>query len=472
MKIQISNFGPIDFLEFDIDKGLHLIYGKNAVGKSYAANCIYCLLKNLSPIVTNNIQHGDFSIELQKLTHTAIADLSNGETVDLSVQYTSFINEKLKLHIAQGFEISLNNTFPSLTNLSNKYSNNPFKIEVFSTSSESISFEPKGNDLLASYHNRNQESIIAKKGSDGTYELRSMETIIGTTISTPKLVLDLVIEHALLKVQSMAFKLSASIKDIYFIPAGRSGLHQTINAWGPIIAEISQYRFQLKNKKLEIPALTEPISDYFLDLSTINAAASNSNFDTIIQKIEENVLKGTVFYDEHSQQIYFRPKGLDLNLGLSETSSMAAEIAPIVIFLKHILNNRHSNNNTAHQVQEYAPNYGVIQSKQDIIFIEEPEAHLHPETQVALLEMLAELSTMDIKIFMTSHSNYMFNKMNNMLLDGRLDKDNVAVYHLIDGAGGSIKNVDMTVTADGVNDDNFQNISKMLYNERMNIYEK
>ena len=471
MKIQISNFGPIDFLEFDIDKGLHLIYGKNAVGKSYAANCIYCLLKNLSPIVTNNIQHGDFSIELQKSTHTAIADLSNGKTVDLSVQYTSFINEKLKLHIAQGLEISLNNTFPSLTNLSNKYSNNPFKIEVISTSNESISFEPRGNSLLAFYHNLNQESIFVKKVSDKKYDLFSNENIIGTA-TNPTLINAFITGYALTKVQSITSKLSANIKDVYFIPAGRSGLHQTINAWGPIIAEISQYRFQLKNKKLEIPALTEPISDYFLDLSTINAAASNPSFDKIIQKIEENVLKGTVFYDEHSQQIYFRPKGLDLNLSLSETSSMAAEIAPIVIFLKHILNNRHSNNNTAHQVQEHAPNYAVTQSKQDIIFIEEPEAHLHPETQVALLEILAELSTMGIKIFMTSHSNYMFNKMNNMLLDGRLDKDNVAVCHLIDGAGGSIKNADMTVTADGVNDDNFQNISKMLYNERMNIYEK
>ncbi|MEY3239894.1 MAG: hypothetical protein RIR11_1332 [Bacteroidota bacterium] len=471
MKIQISNFGPIDFLEFDIDKGLHLIYGKNAVGKSYAANCIYCLLKNLSPIVTNNFQHGDFSIELQKSTHHAIADLSNGGIVDLSVQYTNFINEKLNLHIAQGFEISLNNTFPSLNNLSNKYSNNPFKIEVISTSNESISFEPRGNSLLAFYHNLNQESIFVKKESERKYDLFSNETIIGTA-TNPTLIYTHFIEHALIKVQSITSKVSANIKDVYFIPAGRSGLHQTIKAWGPIIAEISQYRFQLKNKKLEIPALTEPISDYFLDLSTINASASNPNFDKIVQKIEENVLKGAVFYEEQVQQIYFRPIGLDLNLSLSETSSMAAEIAPIVIFLKHILNNRHSNHNAAPQVQEHAPNYSLTQSKQDIIFIEEPEAHLHPETQVALIEILAELSTMDVKIFMTSHSNYMFNKMNNMLLDGRLDQDDVAVCHLIDGAVGSIKNADMTVTADGVNDDNFQNISKMLYNERMNIYEK
>src|SRR4051794_20688406 len=47
MKILIRNFGPIAEVEFDLDKDLHLIYGKNAIGKSYAIYCLYCLLKHL-----------------------------------------------------------------------------------------------------------------------------------------------------------------------------------------------------------------------------------------------------------------------------------------------------------------------------------------------------------------------------------------------------------------------------------------
>lgn len=47
MEIQIKNFGPIDNLKFDLNKDLHLIYGQNAIGKSYATYCIYCLLKNI-----------------------------------------------------------------------------------------------------------------------------------------------------------------------------------------------------------------------------------------------------------------------------------------------------------------------------------------------------------------------------------------------------------------------------------------
>ena len=47
MEIEIKNFGPIDSLKFDLSKDFHLIYGQNAIGKSYATYCIYCLIKNI-----------------------------------------------------------------------------------------------------------------------------------------------------------------------------------------------------------------------------------------------------------------------------------------------------------------------------------------------------------------------------------------------------------------------------------------
>lgn len=42
MEIEIKNFGPIDSLKFNLNKDLHLIYGQNAIGKSYATYCLYC----------------------------------------------------------------------------------------------------------------------------------------------------------------------------------------------------------------------------------------------------------------------------------------------------------------------------------------------------------------------------------------------------------------------------------------------
>jgi predicted ATPase len=107
-----------------------------------------------------------------------------------------------------------------------------------------------------------------------------------------------------------------------------------------------------------------------------------------------------------------------------------------------------------------------------VIFIEEPEAHLHPEIQIALIEVFAKLSDLNLKIFITSHSNYMFNKINNLLLDNKIDKDKIMVYHLVKNDNGSTQNKEMQVTQEGINDDNFQEVSEKLYYERMKIYEK
>lgn len=46
MKIEIKNFGLIDYFFFDLEKDLHLVYGQNAIGKSYPTFCIYCFLNN------------------------------------------------------------------------------------------------------------------------------------------------------------------------------------------------------------------------------------------------------------------------------------------------------------------------------------------------------------------------------------------------------------------------------------------
>ncbi|MBL7692846.1 MAG: AAA family ATPase, partial [Flavipsychrobacter sp.] len=46
MKIIIKDFGPISHFEFDLRKDLHVIFGKNNIGKSYAISAVYLILKN------------------------------------------------------------------------------------------------------------------------------------------------------------------------------------------------------------------------------------------------------------------------------------------------------------------------------------------------------------------------------------------------------------------------------------------
>ena len=45
MKVDIKNFGPIRKFSYDLDKDLVITYGNNNIGKSYAMQIVYLLLK-------------------------------------------------------------------------------------------------------------------------------------------------------------------------------------------------------------------------------------------------------------------------------------------------------------------------------------------------------------------------------------------------------------------------------------------
>jgi predicted ATPase len=107
-----------------------------------------------------------------------------------------------------------------------------------------------------------------------------------------------------------------------------------------------------------------------------------------------------------------------------------------------------------------------------VIFIEEPEAHLHPEAQVQLVDIFVKLAEAGVKLIITSHSNSMFNKLTNMVLGKTLALNMYAPVVLKDnGAGsGSIGNL-MEVDELGVEDENFTDTVDALYEERENIIE-
>lgn len=147
---------------------------------------------------------------------------------------------------------------------------------------------------------------------------------------------------------------------------------------------------------------------------------------------------------------------------------MVAELTPLVLYLKHIINHKFTGQDDFSLIFGNSKRKGGF----DVLFIEEPEAHLHPEVQVELMKVFAKLTKHNLKIFITSHSNYMFHELNNIILEKGIDTKNIAIYHLIQSKNGSTVNLDMKVTDEGIDDGNFQETSEKLYEERMRILEE
>ena len=184
--------------------------------------------------------------------------------------------------------------------------------------------------------------------------------------------------------------------------------------------------------------------------------------------MEREILGGEVGFDEQTKKLHFRQQSTDYAIDLAFASSMVSEIAPIIAYCKYILRweKRTVYNTGATTVEKFT-------LSPSLIFIEEPEAHLHPEVQVKLMEFFAQLTKYNVKVVMTSHSNYMFNKLSNLLLTNELEPEKVGSYLMRATPEGSVMDpAAMRAEEEGIADENFVDVAEQLYNERLQAYDK
>ena len=100
----------------------------------------------------------------------------------------------------------------------------------------------------------------------------------------------------------------------------------------------------------------------------------------------------------------YRPDGWQNDLPLMNASSMVSELAPVVLYLRHIV--RPGN----------------------VLIIEEPESHLHPAMQVEFTRQLARLIQYGYRVIITTHSEWVLEELSNIVQRSRLpEKDRTAV---------------------------------------------
>lgn len=71
----------------------------------------------------------------------------------------------------------------------------------------------------------------------------------------------------------------------------------------------------------------------------------------------------------------------------------------------------------------------ILSAKQeDIVIIENPEAHLHPSGQAAMGQFLAQAAAVGIQIILESHSDHVLNGIRRSVKSGKISPENVAFY--------------------------------------------
>lgn len=465
MRIKIRNWGPLKEVDYDLSKNLIVTYGDNNIGKSYAMQVIYLLLKHLiayarkSVQVSHSLYYFDYEDDPQKpLTpiEKLVIAFSKDESLDvkdISEELIEIYTELLERAIYPRLVNSFQNTFGTYSQIL------PEKPEIRLEVSENIHciFDLEHDKLtirMKRKPTRLRKTISEfHKSRNGKEQLDIY--VFQNHVSVPANL----IEEEILKIQrEFGLEIAKQVKAVYFLPASRSGIYTGMSSFGPILAQLSQNRAYIRGP-IQIPSISEPISDYYMQLSDIRSDTRRS-FSEWAEKIEANVLKGNVIYDKKSKSIVYQPFGSNLRLEMGDTSSMVSEISPITAFLKYIVN--------TDMPYWLRRQIGDAEKPKVVLFIEEPEAHLHPQNQIALIKIFAELSKQNAIMIMASHSNYIFNQLNNLVLAQKLDKESYSPI-IMQKKRNKSRSSYMHIDELGVDDENFADVSEQLFMEREEI---
>ena len=459
------NFGPIENASIDFSKNITAIYGENNIGKSYYLQVAYLvikyILKNTSSIRENYHERRFwYHYDLSTNTKTKLKEIVNSSS---DANITDIVKEELIYKINQYFFIpfikALENTFQNFN--SNLKKNATIMIESCEKSTKKNMVICLSSGIIEISHNILDVFIkptksyltqrITKNKETYYYQLDEKEYIFNSIGAKTDMLL-----------YEFLSSFTSNIDSVYFLPASRSGIYTGLSAFSNIIAELSKNK-SILTRKIELPGLSESVSDYFITLNEIISKGYYSNLqrneDTmrrLDEEIEFSILNGEVKFDKNTNSLLYSPKGKKINLNMQEVSSMVSEISPIVAFFRMIIYKKNTYNKRK------------LINKNTLLFIEEPEAHLHPINQMKLMYIFSRIDEISCQLVMSTHSNYIFNKLNNFVIANILDSEKYLPILMKSNGHGSICNI-MDINEFGVEDLNFMESTLDLLSERDNL---
>ena len=206
-------------------------------------------------------------------------------------------------------------------------------------------------------------------------------------------------------------------------------------------------------------------SDFLEKLIQLGTSASRhtGNESDLAKGLENEILQGTVTVDKSSvayPSFQYRPKRWQgaKALPLMHASSMVSEIAPVALYLRYLV------------------------GAGEILIIEEPESHLHPQMQVEFFRHLARAVKSGIRIIMTTHSDWIMEELANLVRTsalpmeqrGNIEGGDVALEPAEVGAwqfvansqegGSDVREIQLDLEC-GTFPTGFDDVSRSLYNK-------
>ena len=466
VEISVENFGPIAKANIDL-RPLTVFVGPSNTGKTYLATLIYALHGAFNGLFHSSLfspfQYGVMEILSVLLTGLTTPKGEIQEILNkLSVMDRSFKLSDFSKEIRQKLGVSIKDTGFFREELKDELKN-CFDLNAVSELMRLTEEQPNEIKVLLRISERNQEYLnIRMKASESEVNLYNSISLdspdYDDTVLLPKewsAYGELGVEDNRVYITRFSRPL---VPNRFYLPAARSGIMQSHRIIASSLVKrttrVGLERFP------EVPTMSGAIADFMERIILYEEdSVSNDEMKCLAETLESEVLAGRILLKLSTSGypgFYYRPQGIEEDIRLSQTSSMVSELAPLVLFLRGLVN------------------------PGDTLIIEEPEAHLHPGAQADIAVILARLVRAGVRVVVTTHSDWLLQEISNLTLEGLLEDktDQPPSWLLPEEVGVWHFQKDEPVTEipfksrEGISPEDYEDVAEGLYNRSVNLQQR
>ncbi len=381
MKIVIKNLGPIKQAGFTLGD-LTIICGGNNTGKTYATYALFGFLSFWGDAFSVNVPEKDIRLLLDE--------------GNLELNIKDYIDEAPSI-LREGCRAFTKRLAHVFASSDKKFEESSFEIEIDSkdirpsptfertmgsAKAQLLSISKKEDSLTVSI------SLLVEKDKVKISEY-VIEKIIGDALK------DIVFGHIL---PSQPFIASAERTGAAIFRKELSfARNRLLEQMGAMEKEINPFEL-----------LSKVYTDYALPVKAnvefTRQLEETAQKDSYVAKNHPEILKdfadiiGGEYLVTKNDELYYVPVKKRMKLTMDESSSAVRSLLDIGFYLRHVV------------------------YPGDLLMIDEPELNLHPENQRRVARILARLVNIGVKVFITTHSDYIIKELNTLIMLHNEDK--------------------------------------------------
>lgn len=409
MKVTFRNIGVVQEAIIDLTKGLSIFCGPNNTGKTYIAYCLYGLMKlRNKPQFTRRI--------------AAESDIFDESKPLNIIEHYRSQRSTLKSFIEREFLRSIPSIFGVDAETTKK---------LFGDAYISVSL-PVDDDLQRrleeqsfTWQFRFSDGPILMNKKKGTSEIRFTRRFKELSGTIPEPVFREGVLQGLVNRRLLDLYLQVLIPKGYIAPVERNSIFTFSKELAIKRNDLVDEMLRLKDGKssdpfdlLERRATRYPLAvrdglDIAEDMA--NFKKQTSEFAYFADEIEQNILGGKILINRDGQAEFSpsrAPRGVRLPMHIS--ASVVKSFSALIIYFRHLA------------------------TEGDCIIIDEPELNLHPDAQIIVARMLADIVAAGFKVVISTHSDYIIRELNNLMMVNSLISNQQSIPEAYEGKGAGI----------------------------------